>query len=95
MPRFLDVVGSDMRIGPATTRFAVICVSCSSRGVAVFVDETAEQSCPVDGEVVGGRDRLGWGRGWSWGQGQVWALTVEMALVDLQDGFQEALREDQ
>jgi hypothetical protein len=46
-----------------------------------------------DGVAAGGR--RGRGIGWSLGQGPMWAVAVEVAGVDLQDGLQVALGEDQ
>ncbi|MDT5187347.1 MAG: hypothetical protein QOI29_5505 [Mycobacterium sp.] len=40
-------------------------------------------------------ENLGRGSGRSLGQGPVWTMAVEMAYLDLQDGFQVALGEDQ
>jgi hypothetical protein len=136
-------------------RFGAAELSC---GVAVLVDQVAEESCPVDGGVAADGDRLGrgsgrapaksrkmpfcpyrsvrprgprdsaqgaedvrtqageaheraiknrtaghlsrerrgpGGSGWSLGQGTMRTMVVEVAGVDLQDGFQMSLGEDQ
>jgi hypothetical protein len=77
-----------------TRRFASIRLCEALCGVAVFVDQTVEQSCPVDGDVVAGRDRLGRGSGWL-GQGAMRTVIIEVAGVDLHDGLQMVLGENQ